>query len=80
MGWGAVETSHSGKLTPELCLLQDDITPELQGCEGTDLPNHMFKQRDGTLLFEGFEAHFKIMGENNEHLSQVHLNGTCIRR
>lgn len=53
MGWGAVETTHSGKLTPELCLLRDNITPELQGCEGTDLTNHMFKQRDGTLLFEG---------------------------
>lgn len=52
-GWGAVETTHSSKLTPELCLLRDDITPELQGCEGTDLTNHMFKQGDGTLLFEG---------------------------
>ena len=28
----------------------------------------------------GFEAHFKIMGENNEHLSQVLLSDTCIRR
>lgn len=53
MRWGVAETALSSRVTPELCQLRDDITPELQSGKGGVLTNHMFKQCDGTLLFEG---------------------------
>lgn len=56
-GWGGAETTLRSRVTSELCLRWDNITPELRGCEGSDLTNHMFKQHESTLLFEGAWKH-----------------------